>query len=481
MSEDAPKELQEAIDGIDAADDVVDLLVELLKICRRHASKLVKAGQTGEGREAAAAIELRAAAAFTSKGLSDTTKGLAKEILTREPNLALAARALALGIDHGVRTRDSKAFVKLCAKRQGARVLEEDDPYPTTSYKLASMYGGSGFSRRPRRTTATGFDRVDGLALWPADAEQPLEVIYDTDAGALLDSAMGERDTVSILAVMPNKDFGEFQAQSSQHGLFRQGSQYGFFPMQVTDTKTQDAIIDRALWDASARDIDIVVTPELSCTPKSVAMIRATLAKIGTGRPRVVIAGGSHIVAERRNRMTTIYADPNSPVYEHDKIGEYVFSAGGYDFTEDIERSTELRIHAGVNWSMIPVICADLLDDAVVDAVADLCPRLVIVPCMSSKIGDFEMSAGAVIRKSQALVVVVNGPPDWPAPQAPPGAPPNKDQPDKTRVPVVVIGMPLATSWITTLSPPTWPPAPYAVVFRSGQRTAQFVLLAEHS
>ena len=329
------------------------------------------------------------------------------------------------------------------------------------------MYGGKGFSRRPRRTGATAFDRVGGLALWPSDAEQPLTVIYDTDAGALLDSAMGGRDSVSILAVMPNKDFGsEFQPQILGNG---------FFPMQVKNPKTQDAIIDRALWNASTRDVDIVVTPELSCTPNSVASIRTTLAKIGTGRPRVVIAGGSHIPTERRNRMTTIYADPNSPVFEHDKIGEYVFSFAGLNFKEDIDRSTELRIHAGVNWSMIPLICADLLDDAVVDAVADLCPRLVIVPCMSSKTGDFEMSAGAVIRKSQSLVFVVNGPPDWPADKAPPGWPPGKGLPYKTTAPAVVIGMPLATSWITSLSPPTWRTAPYSVLFRSDQRTAGFV------
>jgi hypothetical protein len=336
------------------------------------------------------------------------------------------------------------------------------------------MYGDDvSFSRRPRRNTATAFDRVGGLALWPSDSNQPLRVIYDTDAGAYLDNALSGRETVSILAVLPNRDFGtEFEADDVKPGrFFRMHPKY-------TATATQDKTIDDALRKASDRDVDIVVTPELSDTTNTATLVKAALAKVGSGRPRVVIAGGSHIITaagERRNRMSTFYAEPHLPVFEHDKIGEYIFSMFKLDFEEDIDRSTELRIHAGINWSMIPLICADLLDDAVVDAVADLCPRLVIVPSMSGKTGDFEMSMGAVIRKSQALVVVVNGPPDWPADKAPRGWPPGTPPPSKTTVPVVVIGMPLAESWITKLSPAPSGAAPYAVLFSSDTCTAKFV------
>jgi len=43
LSEDADAELQQAIDDIDKARDVVELLVVLLKICRRHSNALLAA------------------------------------------------------------------------------------------------------------------------------------------------------------------------------------------------------------------------------------------------------------------------------------------------------------------------------------------------------------------------------------------------------------------------------------------------------
>jgi hypothetical protein len=461
----APAELKQAIDDIDKARDVVDLLVVLLKICRRHASEVVAAGQDREMRrqirQEAAQVAEKAASAFTSVGLSSTTRALAEAMLTGASDLVVMARALALGIDEAIVNRDPKVYVKACAKWQHQHELKENDPYPTPSVDLDAMYGDVGFSRRPRRNAATAVDRVGGLALWPSASNQPLRVIYDLDAGAYLDSALARRKTVSILAVVPNRDFGEFQPDEV--------SAKGFFHMHPLNTLDQNTRIGNGLQKAIDLDVDIMVTPELSSTDDTVPSIRAALAKVGAGGPRVVIVGGMHIETnttfpKRRNRMSTIYAEPNSPVFEHDKIGEYV--AGPWE--EDIDRSTELRIHAGINWSMVTLICADLLDDAVVDAVADLCPQLVIVPSMSSKTGDFEMSMGAVIRKTQALVMVVNGPYDWPCMKPPP---------NRTQVPIVVVGMPFASSWITTMSPPPFDAPAYGVLFRSENHIARYIKL----
>jgi hypothetical protein len=151
-------------------------------------------------------------------------------------------------------------------------------------------------------------------------------------------------------------------------------------------------------------------------------------------------------------------------VVDHDKIGEYVFSLGkGLEWKEDIHRSTVLRIHAGTNWSMIPLICADFLEANVVDAVANLCPRLVVVASMSSETGGFGLSMGAVIKKSQALVVVVNGPHEWGDPKAP------------LKVPIVVVGMPLDKSWLRMLSPVKSAQPPYLVLFSSLKRSLRSV------
>jgi hypothetical protein len=467
MTEDPAAELKQAKDDIDKALDVVDLLVVLLEICRRHAKEVVDAAQGSKTRrqlrQESARLAEESASAFASIGLSTTTKEFAKVRLERTANLAVTARALALAIDEAVRRRDPKAYIKLCAKWQSPRELTGGDPYPTPSVNLSTMYGDVAFSRRPRRSSATAFDRVDGLALWPSPTNQPLSVIYDTDAGAYLDSAMARGGPVSILAVLPNGDFeAEFRPDEVQTDTDSKQEWRGrFFGMRPKNAVNQDEIVEKALREASALDVDIMVTPECSSTTGTVQMIRDALQKVGDRGPRVVIAGGLHVQptpGERRNRMSTVYATPNPPVFEHDKIGEYIASGA----EEDIDRSTKMRIHAGINWSMIPLICADLLDDAVVDAVGDLCPRLVIVPSMSSKTGDFEMSIGAVIRKSQALAVVVNGPPHWPG---------------GVTVPTVVIGRPLAKSWIGALQIPASVKTPYAALIYSDDSRTQFVSL----
>ncbi|HZC89319.1 MAG TPA: hypothetical protein VE400_01375 [Mycobacterium sp.] len=482
MSGNANQELIQAVADINSADDVVDLLVVLLKICRLHAEEVLAAGQDltkrAQMRQEAGRAQ-QAASAFTSRVLSAATKQLVINGLQQATDFAVAARAWALGIDLAMGP-GTKVYSQLCAKPPNViRILKEGDPYPTPSVDLSSMYGANvGFSRKPRRNAATAFDRVGGLALWPSASSQPLKVIYDTVAGAYLDRALVQRDTVDILAVVPNQDFW------SEFNVTMQPDQT-FFDVQPKHTADQDTTLRAALQLASDHDVDIVVTPELSDTKNTVALIKAALTQNGGGRPRVVIAGGSHIVTgtgERRNRMSTIYADLNLPEVTHDKIGEFVFTTKDrqtkrlVEWDEGIHRSTELRIHAGITWSMITLICADLLDDTVVDAVADLCPRLVIVPSMSAKTGDYEMSMGAVIRKSQALVMVVNGPPEWTDPPDP--LQPLAKPPLRAIAPVVIVGMPLAKAWITTLSMPAPPPSagpPYTVLFRSDQCQVSFV------
>lgn len=453
MSDGDNGELNDAIEAIEKAEDIVDLLTILLRICRRHASAVVAAGQGATTRGQRERLKRGAAAAFTSNVLSSRTRQFAINRLKEAADLAVAARGLALGIDLAVQTRDPTAYRSLCCK-WGERVLKEGDPYPTQTADIAPMYGGGGgLSRRPGANAATAFDCVDGLALWRFC---PLRVVYDTVAGAQLDNALLGRQQVAILAVAPNASLGEFdwaRLKITRNGFFRLG---------VLNTGSQDTAVRDALQLASLVDADIVVTPELSSTPRTVKLLQKALGGIGYGRPRIVIAGGAHlrIQGKRVNRMSTIYAGATPSPIPHDKIGEYKLSLQGKDCVENISRSTELRIHAGINWSMIPLICADFLENEVVEAVANLYPRLVVVASMSRKTADFELSMAQVIRKCQALVAMVNGPHDW----------------FSAKPPVVVIGMPLGdpVKRIIRLSP-TGVSAPYRVLFRSGSRAAQFV------
>jgi hypothetical protein len=445
-------ELKQAKKDIGRAQSVVDLLVVLLKICRRHASELLAASQDLVTREQlwtqAVRLEEEATKTFTSKGLSPQTKEFAQHTLDQASDLAVTARALALGVDMAMKSRYQRAYRtvyrQLCAQPV-VRELKEDDPYPTTSVDLVPMYGPHGLSSPAGRNAGTAVDCVDGLALWPAPSEQPLRVIYDTEAGVCLDLALAQ--TVDIVAVLPNRDALELDFPIPDGKLFG---------VQAHDTALQDTIVEAALQRPAAKGADIVATPELSCTTRTVEMIKQCTVD---GRPPIVIAGGSHVSIDgkRWNRLSTIYTGKKPLVRDHDKIGRYAFPVeGGMEIEEGIDRSTELRIHAGTYWSMIPLICADFLEEHVVDAVAALCPRLVVIASMSTKIGGFELSMGTVIKQSQALVVVVNGPHDWWG---------------KYKVPVVVVGMPLETNRIRKWSPPVAATPPYQVRFSSKQRT----------
>jgi hypothetical protein len=458
LSNDADTELDRAVERIGEAEDVVDLLAVMLGICRRHESEVLAASQDPDKSDQlldhAAELEKKATETFTSRGLSERTKEFAIETLRDAANLAITARALALGIDMSMRSRYPKTYRtvyrQLCAKEPIRDPLRKDDPYPTTSVDLAPMYGGKhGLSSPQSRNAGTAFDSVDGLALWPGS---PLHVIYDTVSGVSLDQALGQRQDIDILAVSPNKHISDFDFSKAFKGK-------KFFGVTLANTNRQDVVVQDALRVAVRKGAAIVVTPELSSTTNTVNLIGQNTAG---GLPPIVIAGGSHVKVngKRLNRLSTIYTGPSPLVVDHDKIGEYVF---GQTWKEDIHRSNVLRIHAGTNWSMIPLICADFLETNVFDAVANLCPRLVIVASMSGKTGDFEKSMGAVIKKSQALVVVVNGPHEWDDPN------------DPVKVPIVVVGMPLDKSWIRRLSPRASAQPPYRVLFSSRSRSLRSV------
>jgi hypothetical protein len=451
-------ELNDALAAIDSAEDVVDLLVVLLSICRRHGDAVLEAYQDptkrAELRKQAALFEDAATQTFTSRGLSDATREFAKDTLRHGAKLAVTARALALGINEAVLSRDKTTYRQLCRK-WAVRELKDGDPYPTPSVDLSPMYGSGGFSSQPYSNAATEYDSVSGLALWRSDGERRLRVIYDTVAGAYLDSALGE--AVDILAVSPNGSMQEFDFSSKYM------TADGFFGIRLCKPRRQDAIVENALKKAGELEADIVVTPEMSSTTGTVKKVITALAGVGNSRPRIVVAGGTHMFVgkKRRNRLSTIYTDLDPYVVNHDKIGEYKYPlGGGKEWDEAIDRSNEVRIHAGVNWSMIPLICADFLEKAVLHAVAKLCPRLVVVPSMSPKTSDFEFSMAQVIQSCQALVAVVNGPHDW--------------KPDQ--VPVLVVGMPLADPVKRTIRlSPAGSPAPYVALYSSLTRGATWV------
>lgn len=132
----------------------------------------------------------------------------------------------------------------------------------------------------------------------------------------------------------------------------------------------------------SEHEIDILVLPELAGTED----FPAILTQSTDSHPRVVIAGSRHMTDDglRVNRQTVWYRHTNHLVC-HDKSGRFFVGAPVVESDgvsepnsaamEDIDYGQTIRLHAGTDWSMAPLVCADFLDENVVRAVADIHPQ----------------------------------------------------------------------------------------------------------
>lgn len=462
------------IGRIEASEDMVDLLTALLAECRTHATELASViqHQPDRGRQLEALLEVRDHMP-SLVAVTDTAKDYVTGKLAEAENYIEIAYALALGIDLAIRSRKPSLYSVMCQGR-GIRTLRDLDPYPTPDAPLDQMFPGAGYSRLPRDGgSILAVDRVQGLALWNAAEYGFLQAIYDPVAGKALDLALVS--TFDVLIVAPNEGFlAEFNIPTTEAG---------FFGVAVKDAGRQNDILRGALEHCSAQGIEILLLPELAATTDFESVIKAALSASDDGAgatsacPSVVMAGSQHMLADgsQVNRLSVIYRHELHTVY-HDKVARYVFGESELHIEDKLEpnrwgeenicRAQCIRIHAGVRWSMIPLICADFLDQIVVKAVAALHPKLVLVSSMSHKTTDFDRSAGTVISACQAAVVIANGPVEWPSAKEP-----------GTRAAIAVVALPLADPLVATrrIDVPRGVAAPYTVHFQSRNRSVSLL------
>jgi hypothetical protein len=458
------------INQVEAAEDLVDVLAALLSTCRAHASELAHMIQDAASRKLMARRVREVREALPSVAVGEHEKHILCERLRSAASFVEEARIIALGIDQKVRHVDKTRYNVLCAAG-GVRTLKDLDPIPTPEQDLQSMHGDHGFSMRPRNAgSILAVDRVDGLTLWNASEFGILQVIYDPVAGAALDNALAS--TVEMLVVAPNKDYpAEFNPGTQ--------SEDGFFGVTVKDVARQDQILEEGLAYCAAEEIGILVLPELAATQNFDDMVRSALAADGGagGSPTVVVGGSRHLNdrGRRVNRLSVIYRLGRHTVH-HDKAAHYVSgpaevrTESGLETNrlgeENIHRSDTFRIHAGIDWSMIPLICADFLDEVIVKAVATLHPRLVVVSAMSLKTEMFDRSADTVIAACQATVAIANGPAQWSS---------NSQVTDRSDVAVFLLPFADPASATVRVRPDPDAAPPYRVLFRSATRSAQLL------
>ena len=451
-----------------AVRDRVDLLRLLLAVCRTHRDQLRTMNGDREQRSVATARTREARAHFASALVNRSARDYLHQQLSAD-DYPQAARIVAVAIDQVVRSQDPRKYRTMCAK-YGLRILEDLDPIPTPVFPVTETFGKGGLSTPPRESP-WAVDRVVGLALWDSSAHGSLQVIYDPIAGEALNNAL--HSEIEALTVTPNRSLAaEFTPGSS--------TPTGFFGIHVIDVEKQNAAFRASLRYCSEHEIDILVLPELAGTED----FPAILTQSTDSHPRVVIAGSRHMTDDglHVNRQTVWYRHTNHLVC-HDKSGRFFVGAPVVESDgvsepnsaamEDIDYGQTIRLHAGTDWSMAPLVCADFLDENVVRAVADLHPRLVVVSAMSPKTSPFELSSATVIAACQATVIVANGPLDLRSAAHAQTSPLT----DADCATVAIFALPLSDPGQATIRvrPTASTSAPHLVHFRSARRTAELL------
>jgi hypothetical protein len=306
---------------------------------------------------------------------------------------------------------------------------------------------------------------VEGLALW---RDEPLfhgdfKVIVDRTCAAQLDVAIGDDGRLKVALIQPNRSLLELSVTTVSP---ESDTAHRFFGVGPRRAKAQTKKILKGLKLAAAAGAGIALLPELITTKAEVDKLAAELSSPGNIIPhrldkqtlRVVVSGSYHHVDtgnEQRNTTKVFFPRSPSPMLqrEHSKSGMFVYFASqslmeawkrspwilhwpaafalirdylraslfpkvvkppeNVGFREDVEPSKEIRLFAGPRFSVVVVICADLLNRTFRRVLETLQPSLILVCNMTPKQGDFASAAHALILDCQSTLVGVNNPARW--------------------------------------------------------------------
>jgi len=309
---------------------------------------------------------------------------------------------------------------------------------------------------------------VDGLKLW---LDEPLlhgqfKVTIDKAGGAQFDAALGAGKKLKIALIQPNKNLMELSVDrvSPESEAHRDPRFFGVGPRCA---KTQTKKVIKGLKLAAAAGAGVVLLPELVMTEAIAGKIATELGTPGKiiphGTPehalKVVVSGSYHHVETddcgrkfRRNSTQVLFPRTPGPMLQrqHSKSGKFVYPATQAvmeawkrspwlfhwpavftlfkqmlttrakqnlrsvpEFREDVKPATQIRLFAGPRFSVVVVICADLLDKTFRRVLETLQPSLVLVCNMTPKQGDFASAAHALILAGQSTLVSVNNPATW--------------------------------------------------------------------
>jgi hypothetical protein len=332
----------------------------------------------------------------------------------------------------------------------------------TVSPKI--LYGQTeGLSTRPGRFfNHYDASAVNGLMVWRDEPHiyGPFEVIVDRSCAAQFDAAMDTDKKLKIALIQPNRSLlGLSVTKVSPEGDRRRR----FFGVGPRCAKAQTKKILKGLKLAQSAGAGIALLPELVTTKDEAKKVASELRNTNNiithndfGHTlRVVVSGSYHHVdaSEDQRNTTQVLFPRTSPMLRREisKSGEFFYpstqavmeawkgspwlfdwpavlalikgalikgalikgSGEPQRFREDIKPANKIRLFTGAQFSVVVVVCADLLNKDFRRALDALKPSLVLVCNMTEKQGDFASAAHALILACQATLVAANNPARW--------------------------------------------------------------------
>lgn len=223
----------------------------------------------------------------------------------------------------------------------------------------------------------------------------------------------------------PNVNIGELLSPS--HARFEDGKYFWIGPLgtdrestllpdasppgaaPVTPERQQQLLLG-LVGLANEEQVDVLMFPEYSTTPE----LSQVLGSAVTESLKVIVAGSYHQETKDRKRsnISDIYALGLSEPHHSSKVIPFVLWNA---YTEDISSAEViLRIFAFEYGRAAVVICRDLLDRHLVNVMAELGTRFILVPSATPKVSPFVGAVAWLATQAQAFVIVGNGPLEWP-------------------------------------------------------------------
>ncbi|MFE0748327.1 hypothetical protein [Gordonia sp. NPDC058843] len=298
-------------------------------------------------------------------------------------------------------------------RARGEVVLSPGEPYPVCRHDPRRWLGPHAANTKPaslpdRDLAQTRRLRIAGAA--------PYTYVIDFDSWNRL-SPVGASGRLTVGVGQPNSDLTEFDI------AFEDLPRRTFANFGPKDVAAQADRIARLSSRAAGRGADILVMPEYTLTEAvHTALLAREPREPREPRPTVVCTGlgsGPDDEGFMTNEGRLVVHTPDFARDHSVSTPRKLHPAYIGDAIEQVRSGTEVRVFASERWTLCVLICRDGMDDAVLSQLAAIGVNLLLVPAMSPKTASLTDTAASLCRRSQAFVVIANGPAHWADDQSP--------------------------------------------------------------